>query len=80
MGGAPHRHVDAVLAVPDLVEREARHGAEAEGPQRQRASAGRAARRRAAPSTPLEGGDERAEHGAAEDHDEPEQDAACAGR
>ena len=80
VGRAPHRDVDAVLPVPDLVEREAGDDrAQPEGPQRQRATAGTRRPPTRRPVDAVEGGDDGAEHGAAEDHHEAEEDAAVGG-
>ncbi len=74
VGGAPHGDVDAVGAVPHLVEREAGHGTQSESPEREQ-RAGDAQRSEAVPVDPVEGRHEGAEHRAAEDHDQPQQDA-----
>ena len=75
VGGAPHGDVDAEGLVPDLVHREAGHRPDAEGAQRQHRPRHPEAGDAPAPVPPVEGGDDRAEHGSRQDAEQAEEDA-----
>ncbi len=79
VGRAPHRHVDPVGVVPDLVQGEARDGAHAEEPQRDEGTGhpDLADDGQPEPETdvdPLEGGRQDPQDGAPEDHEQTDDD------